>query len=71
MSGSDKPESQTLRTLAGILGVSVKHFFDGALASDGTADSQECLRLWSCIRTDEGRQRALTYLRGILEDEQR
>ncbi|MCJ2121830.1 hypothetical protein [Methylobacterium sp. J-077] len=71
MNGSVKPGAQTLQTLADILGISVEHFYDGDPAPDGNADFQECLRLWSCIRTSEGRERALTCLRVILEEEPR
>ncbi|MHC2107403.1 MULTISPECIES: hypothetical protein [unclassified Methylobacterium] len=71
MSGSDKPGTKTLLTLAGILGIPVEQFFDDESATDGQAEAQECLRLWSAIRTSEGRARALTVIRGIIEDERR
>ncbi|SFM14139.1 hypothetical protein [Methylobacterium pseudosasicola] len=71
MSGTEKPGTQTLLTLADILGIPVDRFFTGDSGSPGTAGMQECLRLWSCIKTDAGRERALTALRGIVEDEQR
>ncbi|SFJ22769.1 hypothetical protein [Methylobacterium brachiatum] len=71
MSGTRKPGTQTLLTLADILGIPVDRFFDGENGSPATADMQECLRLWSCIRTDAGRERALTALRAIIASEQR
>ncbi|MCJ2059548.1 hypothetical protein MKL09_23780 [Methylobacterium sp. J-048] len=71
MSGADRLRTQTLRTLSEILGIPVEHFFDGDLPADGIGDPNECLRLWSRIRTREGRERALTCLRTIVEDERR
>jgi hypothetical protein len=71
MSGTDRPGTQTLLTLADILGIPVDRFFDGESGLPATADMQECLRLWSCIRTDAGRERALAALCAIVEDERR
>ena len=71
MRGSDKPEGQTLLTLAGILDIPVERFFDDDGGSTDEAGAQECLRLWSALRTREGRERALRFIHSLVEAERR
>jgi hypothetical protein len=60
-----------LRRIADALGVSVEHFFMDAPPANPIANAGECLRLWSEIKTPEGRLQALEALRLIVEMEQR
>jgi hypothetical protein len=65
MSSSVAPNRATLERIADALGVPVEQLYAGSLPVDGDA----CLRLWSRIRTDEGRRRALEALRVIADEE--
>ena len=64
------PGRVTLQRLADALGIPADRFF-GNGSSTGTATcADECLRLWSMIRTEEGRRHALKALRAIADLEQ-
>jgi transcriptional regulator with XRE-family HTH domain len=60
-----EPDRAILERLADALGVPVERFFTGSLP----VDTDECLHLWSVIRTAEGRLRALEALRAIAAEE--
>ncbi|WP_147815592.1 hypothetical protein [Methylobacterium sp. WL103] len=57
-----------LQEIADNLGVSVDQFTTGKIAIDLMA-ADECLRLWSLLKTDRGRQQALDALRQVVETE--
>ena len=67
MKNFDEPAWAVLRKIADALGVSVERFFTVKSPSDDSSDEDECLRLWSEIKTEEGRRRALEALRTIAE----
>lgn len=62
---SDEPARAILQRIADGLDVPVERFFDDSLPSDGS----ELLRLWSRIKTQEGRRLALDALRVIADAE--
>lgn len=59
------PALVTLIKIADALGVSAECFFTQASPTVPVASEDECLRLWSEIRTEEGRQQALAVMRVI------
>lgn len=65
MAKSAEPDRLILQRIADALSVPVDRFFTGS----GPVDTDECLRLWSAIRTAEGRRRGLEALRTIAEEE--
>jgi hypothetical protein len=71
MDEEDSPPIWKLRLIAEILKVPVERFFVDDTPPDGVLGTDECLRLWSLIRTSDGRDRALKCLREVLADEQR
>ena len=60
-----EPNWATLQRIADALGVPVEQFLTGALP----VDTEECLRLCSMIKTEEGRRRAVEALRAIVDGE--
>jgi transcriptional regulator with XRE-family HTH domain len=60
-----EPDRAVLQRIADALGVPVERFFTGSLP----VSADECLYLWSRIRTAEGRLRALEALRAIAVEE--
>ena len=54
-----------LTRLSETLGLPVERFFTDKLCMEAWEGADECLRLWSEIRTEEGRQQALEALRTI------
>lgn len=65
----DAPRWALLHRLAAALGIPVERFLSDAPPMEATAQADACLRLWSEIRTEEGRRQALEALRAILERE--
>ena len=65
----DNPKPDLLRSIADALGVSVERFFVGNSPGDVASYTDDCLRLWSRIKTDEGRARALRALQAIADEE--
>jgi len=63
MDKSAGPDRVILERIAEALGVPVERFFSDSLP----VDADECLYLWSRIRTAEGRVRALEALRSIAD----
>ena len=59
---------ERLQEIAGLLGVPVEQFTTGKISSD-LMEANECLRLWSLLKTKSGRQKALDALRRIVDDE--
>jgi pyrroloquinoline quinone (PQQ) biosynthesis protein C len=57
------PEWDALQRIARALGVPVEQLF----ANNPPVSTDECLRLWSKITTDEGRRQALNALRMIVD----
>ena len=70
MKNLDEPAWAVLRKIAGALGVPVERFFAARSSSDVLSGEDECLRLWSEIKTEEGRRHALEALKAIAELEQ-
>jgi transcriptional regulator with XRE-family HTH domain len=68
MDDLDAPSARTLQLISDILHIPIGRFFTdgGPLDPSGT---QECLRLWFSIATEEGRVQALAALRGIIDAE--
>ena len=66
----DTPAHALLRQIADALGVPVQRLFAGTSSAEPAASADECLQVWSRIRTDEGRQQALQALRAIAALEQ-
>ena len=62
---SAEPDRVILERIADALGVPVERFF----TSSSSVDTEECLRLWSMIKTQEGRRRAVEALRAIADRE--
>lgn len=60
-----EPDRAILKRIAEALGVPVERFF-GASPPPG---ADECLDLWSRIKTEAGRRRALDALRTIVDEE--
>jgi transcriptional regulator with XRE-family HTH domain len=65
MEKSAAPDRAILKRIAEALGVPVERFFSDSLP----VNADECLYLWSRIRTAEGRLRALEALRSIADEE--
>jgi transcriptional regulator with XRE-family HTH domain len=65
MEKSAEPDRAILKRIAEALDVPVERFFSDSL----TANADECLYLWSRIRTAEGRLRALEALRSIADED--
>lgn len=65
MGNFNDPRRALLHQIAEALGVPVERFFTGSMCTD----ANECLRLWSRIRTEAGRRQALEALRAIIERE--
>lgn len=63
----DAPCWAILDRLADALGVAPNHFFMDQPPADPPASADECMRLWSEITTEEGRQQALQALRVIVK----
>lgn len=57
-----------LQQLADVLGVPVDQFTTGKVPVGLMADN-ECLRLWSLLKTDKARQQALDFLRSLADEE--
>lgn len=66
----DEPDWATLHRLADALGVPVERFFAEKPPAGEAASTDECLRLWFKIETEEGRRQALEALRGVAEREE-
>ena len=58
---------KALRQIADALGKPVECFFADPVSTQSSVDAGECLRLWSEIKSDEGRRQALQALRAIVE----
>ncbi|MCJ2050666.1 hypothetical protein [Methylobacterium sp. J-070] len=65
MARSAEPDRATLQRIADALGVPVERFFTDSLP----VYADECLNLWSRIKTVEGRLRALEALRTIADED--
>jgi len=65
MAKSAEPDRAALQRIADALGVPVERFSTGSLP----VNVDECLYLWSRIRTVEGRRRAVEALRTIADEE--
>jgi pyrroloquinoline quinone (PQQ) biosynthesis protein C len=63
MTNAVDPEWDALQRIARALGVPVEQLF----ANNPPNNTDECLRLWSEITTDEGRRQALNALRMIVD----
>lgn len=63
--------SEKLRLIAKVLNVPIERFFANEATPERLLSAQECLRLWSMIKTNVGRERALECLRKVVDDEQR
>ena len=61
----DEPTRALLQQIADALGVPVEQFFGASLF----AGADEVLHLWSRIRTEAGRTRALEAMRAIVAEE--
>lgn len=57
-----------LEEIANILGIPVDQFMNGFIPNDLLA-TDECFRLWSRLKTEHGRQRALDALRRMVDEE--
>ncbi|WP_267428323.1 hypothetical protein [Methylobacterium sp. GC_Met_2] len=66
-----KSGSAILDLIAAALDVPVERFFVSGSSAKTAAATDECLRLWDKITTDQGRLKALEALRLIVELEQR
>jgi hypothetical protein len=69
MNDSDEREWAALHRLAKVLDVPTEQFFTGPPQPVSAVSADECLRLWSRIKTPEGRLRALEALRVIAATE--
>jgi transcriptional regulator with XRE-family HTH domain len=65
MDKSAEPDRAILKRIGEALGVPVERFFSDSLPDN----ADECLYLWSRIRTAEGRLRALEALRSIADED--
>jgi hypothetical protein len=59
---------RVLARLAALLGCSTNAFLTGEEAPAELAQSDELMRLWCTLRTDDERQRALASVRAIVGD---
>jgi transcriptional regulator with XRE-family HTH domain len=71
MEYSNSPKHAALQTIADALGVPVERFFAQSPPLAAAVSAEECLRLWSEIRTEAGRQQALDALRMIAKLERK
>jgi hypothetical protein len=71
MRENEQAETAVLRRVADALGMTVDRFFTAAQARGTDINSDECLRLWSEIATEDGRRQALEAMRAIIGREQR
>jgi hypothetical protein len=69
MNDSDEREWAALHRLAKVLDVPIERFFTGPPQPVSAVSADEYLRLWSRIKTPEGRLRALEALRVIAATE--
>jgi hypothetical protein len=69
MDDIDEREWAVLHKLAKVLDVPIERFFAGPPQPVSAISADECLRLWSRIKTPEGRLRALEALRVIAAGE--
>lgn len=67
---TDHPSRAVLHRLAHALGVPVERFFAGERDTDVVVSTDECLRLWSKIMTNEGKQQALAALKALAASEE-
>ncbi|MDO9428383.1 MAG: hypothetical protein Q7T93_16320 [Methylobacterium sp.] len=68
---TEDPDAQIrarLRMIAETLNLPTEYFYIEPTTPGSVADANECLRLWSRIRTPEGRRRALEILRALGDD---
>lgn len=65
----NSPKHAVLRQIADALGLPVERFLTDPASARPTATADECLRLWSRITTEVGRQQALEALRMIADQE--
>ncbi|WP_157862038.1 hypothetical protein [Methylobacterium sp. Leaf361] len=70
MEKSDDRCWAALDRLADALGISRERFFVEAPHAGTTVSTDECLRLWSEIETEEGRRQALQALQTIVRLEE-
>ena len=61
----------TLSRLAATLDVSIERFFTEVPTNASTAGTDDCLRLWSQITTEEGRRHAMTAMQMIVDLERK
>lgn len=67
----DDPDAQIrtrVRLIAETLNLPAEYFYTEPTVPGSVAEANECLRLWSRIRTPEGRRRALEVLRALVDD---
>lgn len=67
MASSDEAKRAVLDRLSRVLGVPVDRFFTELSPTGTITNADECLRLWSMITTEDGRQQALRALQVILD----
>lgn len=67
MEYSDSSKHAALGQIADALGLPVEQFFANPPSMRAGMNSDECLRLWSEIQTDEGRRQALEVLQAIVD----
>ena len=65
----DDPKRDVLHSIADALGVPVEQFYSDGPAPRTSTGEDDCLRLWSRIRTEEGRAQALEALQAIVDEE--
>ncbi|WP_156311690.1 hypothetical protein [Methylobacterium platani] len=63
-------KSSRLSAIAQTLGLPIDQLFLGGDKIDGLFDVHECIRLYLAIQTEDGRRRAIDFLRQIVDDEQ-
>lgn len=61
----DSPRRVLLHQIADALGVPVERLFADLSPAETDGSADECLEIWSRIRTDMGRRHALQALRAI------
>lgn len=67
MENDAKLKWAVLSRLASVLNVPVERFFADVPPPETDISADECLRLWSKIKTSEGRRQAMEALRVIAE----
>ena len=70
MSKNDESADRKLHMIAEALRIPVEHFFVENQSSNSVVTALECICLWSMIKSDDGRKRALEFIRSIVHDEQ-